>query len=47
MINDPPGREIMRQQTPGAAGAYQIQDGIDDLQTFVFGWPSTLFRHGN
>jgi len=37
----------MRQKAPGTASAHQIQNGIEDLQTLVFGWPSTMLRHGN
>ena len=47
MIDNPPGREVMRQKAPGTAGAHQIQNGIEDLQTLVFGRSPAMFRHGN
>lgn len=37
----------MRQEAPGTAGAHKIQNGIEDLQTLVFGWSSSMLWHGN
>jgi hypothetical protein len=37
----------MGQEPPGTTSAHEIQDGVDDLQTLVFGGPPATVRHGN
>ena len=45
MIDNHPGREVMGQKSPHAAGSHQIQNGIEDLETLILGWPSSALRH--
>ena len=35
-----PGRELVRQQSPGAAAAYDVEDGVQDLAERVETWPA-------
>ena len=47
MVGLLPRWQVVRQETPSAAGAQHIPDGVDDLPARVLGGTSPKFRWGN
>ncbi len=47
MVGQLPGRQVVGQETPGAAGAQHVPDGVDDLPAQVLGGTSTKFSFWN
>ncbi len=47
VVDQLPGRQVMRQETPSAAGAQHIPHGVDNLPAGVLGWTSSRFGRRN
>ena len=47
VVDQLPRRKVMGQETPSAAGAQHIPDGVDNLPAGVFGWTSPRFGGRN
>src|SRR5581483_5765942 len=46
-VDGVPGREVARQHAPGAAGAQQVEDGVEDVAAVVLGGPAAGPRGGD
>jgi hypothetical protein len=46
-LNGLPGREVVGQQTPRAATAHDVEDGVEDLAKGMFPGTSGGFRYGH
>ena len=47
VVDQLPRRQVMRQETPSAAGAQHIPDSVDNLPAGVLGWTSPRFGRRN